>query len=69
MAEQQATFAGGCFWCTEAVFKDVIGVSRVESGYIGGHIEHPTYKQVCGGDTGHAEAIRVRFDGNQMRRG
>jgi peptide-methionine (S)-S-oxide reductase len=62
MAEQQATVAGGCFWCTEAVFKDVIGVSRVESGYIGGHVPNPSYRQVCGGDTGHAEAIRVTFD-------
>jgi len=62
MAEQQATFAGGCFWCTEAVFKDVIGVSAVESGYIGGVVPNPTYRQVCGGDTGHAEAIRVTFD-------
>jgi peptide-methionine (S)-S-oxide reductase len=62
MAEQQATLAGGCFWCTEAVFNDVIGVSKVESGYIGGHVANPTYKQVCGGDTGHAEAIRVTFD-------
>ena len=62
MAEQQATLAGGCFWCTEAVFGDVIGVSRVESGYIGGTAVNPTYKQVCGGDTGHAEAIRISFD-------
>ncbi|MEA3001259.1 MAG: peptide-methionine (S)-S-oxide reductase [Sphingomonadales bacterium] len=62
MAEQQATLAGGCFWCTEAVFNDVIGVSKVESGYIGGHVPSPTYRQVCGGDTGHAEAIRVTFD-------
>ena len=54
--------AGGCFWCTEAVFRDVIGVSEVESGYIGGTVPNPTYKQVCGGDTGHAEAIRVTFD-------
>ncbi len=59
---QQATLAGGCFWCTEAVFKDVIGVSEVESGYTGGTVTNPTYKQVCGGDTGHAEAIRVTFD-------
>ncbi len=62
MATQQATFAGGCFWCTEAVFKDVIGVDKVESGYIGGHVADPTYKQVCGGDTGHAEAIRITYD-------
>jgi peptide-methionine (S)-S-oxide reductase len=62
MAEQVVTLAGGCFWCTEAVFLDVIGVSRVESGYIGGHIANPTYRQVCGGDTGHAEAIRIHYD-------
>ena len=69
MAEQQATFAGGCFWCTEAVFKDVIGVTAVESGYIGGHVDNPSYKQVCGGDTGHAEAIRVTFDPDQLAYG
>jgi peptide-methionine (S)-S-oxide reductase len=62
MATEQAIFAGGCFWCTEAVFRDVIGVEQVESGYIGGTTEHPTYKQVCSGDTGHAEAIRVTYD-------
>jgi peptide-methionine (S)-S-oxide reductase len=62
MAEQQATLAGGCFWCTEAVFNDVVGVSMVESGYTGGQVTNPTYKQVCGGDTGHAEAIRISFD-------
>ena len=64
MAEEVAVFAGGCFWCTEAVFNDVAGVTRVESGYTGGTIADPTYKQVCGGDTGHAEAIRVTFDPN-----
>jgi peptide-methionine (S)-S-oxide reductase len=53
---------GGCFWCTEAVFRDVIGVSEVESGYIGGAVPDPTYKAVCSGTTGHAEAIRVTFD-------
>jgi peptide-methionine (S)-S-oxide reductase len=62
MAEEFATLAGGCFWCTVAVFKDVIGVSAVESGYIGGTVANPTYKQVCTGNTGHAEAIRVYFD-------
>ena len=62
MANETAIVAGGCFWCTEAVFRDVIGVSQVESGYIGGTIENPTYQQVCGGTTGHAEAIRVTFD-------
>ena len=62
MAEQQATLAGGCFWCTEAIFNDVIGVSAVESGYIGGTVTNPTYRQVCGGNTGHAEAVRLTFD-------
>ena len=63
MAEQeQAIIAGGCFWCTEAVFRDVIGVSAVESGYIGGSKPNPTYKEVCSGTTGHAEAIRVTYD-------
>ena len=61
MAET-ATLAGGCFWCTEAVFNDVIGVESVESGYIGGHVPDPSYKRVCEGDTGHAEAIRIAFD-------
>ena len=69
MTIETATIAGGCFWCTEAVFNDVIGVGKVESGYIGGHIENPTYKQVCGGDTGHAEAIRVSFDTEQLSYG
>src|SRR5688572_1586336 len=62
MAEETAIVAGGCFWCTEAVFRDVIGVTAVESGYIGGTVADPTYKQVCSGSTGHAEAIRVTFD-------
>lgn len=62
MAEQQAILAGGCFWCTEAIFKDVIGVTKVESGYIGGELADPTYKQVCDGNTGHAEAVRLTFD-------
>jgi len=66
VAEEQAVLAGGCFWCTEAVFKDLIGVSKVESGYVGGHIDQPTYKQVCGGDTGYAEAIRVSYDPEQV---
>ena len=62
MAEQVAVLAGGCFWCTEAVFNDVVGVTKLESGYTGGSVVNPNYKQVCGGDTGHAEAIRVTFD-------
>jgi peptide-methionine (S)-S-oxide reductase len=62
MAEDVAVLAGGCFWCIEPVFKDVIGVKDVESGYTGGAGRNPTYKQVCGGDTGHAEAIRITYD-------
>jgi peptide-methionine (S)-S-oxide reductase len=58
----QAIMAGGCFWCTEAVFRDAVGVIEVESGYIGGTGANPTYKQVCSGTTGHAEAIRVTYD-------
>jgi len=66
MAERVAVLAGGCFWCTEAVFLDVVGVEKVESGYTGGNVDNPTYKQVCGGDTGHAEAIRITFDPDQL---
>ena len=62
MTQEIATLAGGCFWCVEAVFDDVIGVESVESGYTGGTVANPTSKQVCGGDTGHAEAIRIAFD-------
>ena len=69
MAIEYATLAGGCFWCTEAVYNDVIGVESVESGYIGGTVANPTYKQVCGGDTGHAEAIRVGFDPEKISYG
>ena len=65
----QAIMAGGCFWCTEAVFRDVAGVSEVESGYIGGTGANPTYKQVCSGTTGHAEAIRVTYDPDQLALG
>ena len=69
MAEQTAILGGGCFWCIEPVFRDVIGVNSVESGYTGGTVSNPTYKQVCGGDTGHAEAIRVGFDPDQISYG
>ena len=62
MTEQVAVLAGGCFWCTEAVFLDIAGVSGVESGYTGGSVDSPTYREVCGGATGHAEAIKVSFD-------
>jgi peptide-methionine (S)-S-oxide reductase len=57
-----ATFAGGCFWCTEAVFLELNGVNKVVSGYIGGKTINPTYKDICNGDTGHAEAIQITFD-------
>ena len=59
---QTATLAGGCFWCLEAVFDDLKGVESVESGYSGGHAQNPTYAQVCDGDTGHAEVVKVTFD-------
>ena len=62
MNSNEAIFAGGCFWCTEAVFKQLSGVTSVESGYIGGNIANPDYKSVCSGRTGHAEAIRVGFN-------
>ena len=57
-----ATLAGGCFWCLEAVFDDLKGVDRVESGYAGGVVPHPTYRQVCTGTTGHAEVVQITFD-------
>ena len=60
--EEVATFGAGCFWCTEAQFQELKGVNRVESGYSGGQIEHPTYKQVCTGSTGHAEVTNVYYD-------
>ena len=59
---EEAIFAGGCFWCTEAVFKQLSGVESVESGYIGGQVANPDYKSVCSGNTGHAEATRIGFD-------
>lgn len=61
-ALETAVLGGGCFWCTEAVFQQVQGVHSVVSGYAGGHLERPTYRAVCGGDTGHAEVVRVEFD-------
>jgi peptide-methionine (S)-S-oxide reductase len=57
-----ATLAGGCFWCLEAVFADLRGVERVESGYAGGTVPNPTYEQVCTGTTGHAEVVQITFD-------
>ncbi|HET6675882.1 MAG TPA: peptide-methionine (S)-S-oxide reductase MsrA [Nitrospiraceae bacterium] len=61
-AYETATLAGGCFWCLEAVYDQVMGVESVESGYIGGATQQPTYEQVCGGGTGHAEAVKITFD-------
>ena len=58
----KATFGGGCFWCTEAVYAQIKGVESVVSGYIGGQVENPTYKQVCSGLTGHAEAVEITYD-------
>ncbi len=63
---QTAVFGGGCFWCLEAVFDRVTGVTSVESGYMGGRRENPTYQQVCTGATGHAEVVRVTFDPAQV---
>lgn len=56
------TLAGGCFWCLEAVYEEILGVTSVESGYSGGTVKNPTYKQVCEGNTGHAEVVQVTFD-------
>ncbi len=61
---QLATLAGGCFWCTEAIFRRLNGVIKVTSGYTGGNVANPTYEQVCTGRTGHAEAIQVEYDEN-----
>jgi len=62
MASETITLAGGCFWCLEAVYEQVEGVRSVQSGYSNGHVREPSYEQVCGGDTGHAEVVRVQFD-------
>ena len=61
---QTATLAGGCFWCLEAVYDEIKGIQGVESGYAGGHMDNPTYRAVCNGDTGHAEVVQVHFDPN-----
>lgn len=61
-----ATFAGGCFWCTEAVFQRLCGVETVVSGYMGGHIDRPDYHQVCSGSTDHAEVVQIHFDPAQI---
>jgi peptide-methionine (S)-S-oxide reductase len=64
--ESIATFASGCFWCTEAIFLQVEGVKRVQSGYMGGHVKNPTYKAVCNGETGHAECIQITYDTEEV---
>jgi peptide-methionine (S)-S-oxide reductase len=66
MSEEIATLGGGCFWCLEAVYKELRGVTSVTSGYAGGHVVNPSYKQVCSGMTGHAEVVQVRFDPAQV---
>lgn len=64
-----ATFAGGCFWCTEAVFQELDGVHKVTSGYIGGKTSNPTYEEVCSGNSGHAEAIQITFEAGKITYG
>ncbi|HET9182531.1 MAG TPA: peptide-methionine (S)-S-oxide reductase MsrA [Candidatus Angelobacter sp.] len=63
---QTAVLGGGCFWCLEAVFDNLQGVQAVESGYMGGHVDKPSYRQVCGGDTGHVEVVRITFDAGEI---
>jgi peptide-methionine (S)-S-oxide reductase len=63
---QTAVFAGGCFWCTEAIFQNLRGVKSVVSGYTGGNVENPDYEAVSSGSTGHAEAIKIEFDPTQI---
>ena len=63
---EYATLGGGCFWCTEAIYDRTEGIISVESGYSGGHVENPTYEQVCGKQTGHAEVVRIAFDTNKI---
>jgi peptide-methionine (S)-S-oxide reductase len=64
--EETAIFGGGCFWCIESVFQRLRGVKEAVSGYMGGQVENPTYRQVCNGDTGHVEVVRVKFDPNEI---
>jgi peptide-methionine (S)-S-oxide reductase len=63
---QKITFGSGCFWCTEAIFQTVKGVKTVTSGYMGGHVDNPTYKQICTGNTGHAEVTDVEYDADEV---
>jgi peptide-methionine (S)-S-oxide reductase len=64
--KQTIVLGGGCFWCTEAVYKDVRGITDVESGYSNGHVQRPSYEAVCNGDTGHAEVVKLTFDPAQV---
>ena len=65
-SNEVAVFGGGCFWCVEAVFMEIKGVNSVASGYSGGHVENPSYYEVCGEQTGHAEVVRLEFDPGQI---
>jgi peptide-methionine (S)-S-oxide reductase len=66
MSDKTITLGGGCFWCTEAVYVRMKGITDVESGYANGHVEHPSYEQICTGETGHAEVVRLRYDSSQV---
>lgn len=66
MTTETATFGGGCFWCVEAAFEQLTGVEDVTSGYAGGHVENPTYREVCNGTTGHAEVVQVEYDADEL---
>ncbi|MGE3960378.1 MAG: peptide-methionine (S)-S-oxide reductase MsrA [Dehalococcoidia bacterium] len=66
MATEQATLAGGCFWCLEAVYELLRGVESVQSGYAGGHVPNPSYEAVCSGTTGHAEVVQLEFDPDEI---
>lgn len=64
--QEVATLGGGCFWCLEAVYQELDGVSKIVSGYAGGHVRNPTYEEVCGKHTGHAEVVQVTFDPDKL---
>ncbi len=66
MNNQQITFGNGCFWCTEAIFESVKGIRSLTSGYMGGYTKNPSYKEVCNGNTGHAEVIQLEYDANEL---
>jgi len=63
---EEIVLGGGCFWCTEAAFKEVDGVKSVTSGYAGGHTENPSYREVCSGDTGHAEVVKIEYSKEEL---